>query len=67
MNCVRTAVKVMDIPLASAIKCAAVNPANAIGIYDQYGSLDAGKQANVVLLDENLEIKYIIKDGKVIA
>jgi N-acetylglucosamine-6-phosphate deacetylase len=67
MNCVRTAVKVMDIPLASAIKCAAVNPAKAIGIYDQYGSLDAGKQANVVLLDENLEIKYIIKDGKVIA
>ena len=66
MNCARTAVKVMDIPFASAVKCAAVNPAKAIGIYDKYGSLDAGKQANVVLLDENLDIKYIIKNGKVV-
>lgn len=66
MDCVRTAVKVMGIPLTSAIKCAAVNPAKAIGIYDKYGSLTAGKQANVVLLDENLEIKHIIKDGKIV-
>lgn len=66
MNCVRTAVKVMNIPLASAVKCAAVNPAKAIGIYDKYGSLTVGKQANVVLLDENLDIKYIIKDGKIV-
>lgn len=65
MNCVRTAVKQMDIPLESAIKCAAVNPAKAIGIYDRYGSLEAGKVANIVLLDENLEIKYVIKDGKI--
>lgn len=66
MNCIRTAVKVMDIPFASAVKCAAVNPAKAIGIYDKYGSLTVGKQANVVLLDENLDIKYIIKDGKIV-
>ena len=66
MNCVRTAVKVMDIPFASAVKCAAVNSAKAIGIYEKYGSLTVGKQANVVLLDENLDIKYIIKDGKIV-
>ena len=29
MDCVRTAVKNMEIPLASAIKCAAVNPAKS--------------------------------------
>ena len=33
MNCVRTAVKKMEIPLESAIKCAAVNPAKAIGTF----------------------------------
>lgn len=66
MNCVRTAVHQMGIPLESAIKCAAVNPAKAIGIYDKYGSLTPGKIANVVLLDENLEIRYIIKDGKLV-
>lgn len=66
MNCVRTAVLKMNIPLNSALKCATINPAKAIGIDDKYGSLTPGKNANVVLLDENLEIKYIIKDGQII-
>ena len=66
MNCVRTAVKKMNIPLESAIKCAAVNPAKAIGIYDRFGSIEPGKIANLVLLDKNLEIKHIIKNGKII-
>lgn len=66
MKCMKRAVKEMQIPLASAVKCATVNPTKAIGIYDQYGSLTPGKAADVVLLDENLEIKYIIKSGKII-
>ena len=66
MNCVRTAVKKMNIALESAIKCAAVNPAKAIGIYDRFGSIEPGKIANLVLLDKNLEIKHIIKNGKII-
>lgn len=59
MDCVRTAVRDMNIPLASAIKCAAVNPAKAIGIYHEYGSLTPGKYANVVLLDQNLELAMV--------
>jgi N-acetylglucosamine-6-phosphate deacetylase len=66
MNCVRTAVREMQIPLESAVKCAAVNPAKAIGIYDKYGSLTSGKTANIVLLNENLEIVRIIQKGKTI-
>ena len=52
MDCVRTAVRDMNIPLASAVKCAAVNPAKAVGIYDAYGSLAPGKYANIVILDK---------------
>ncbi len=59
MNCVRTAVHDMGIPIASAIKCAAVNPAKAVGIYEHYGSLTPGKYANIVILDNNLTIKMI--------
>lgn len=66
MQCVRVAVKEMGIPLSSAVKCAAVNPAKAIGIFDRYGSLEAGKYANVVLLDEALNIRHILCRGKVI-
>lgn len=59
MDCVRNAVKNMHIPLGSAIKCAAVNPAKAIGIYDKYGSLTPGKYANIVILDKNLTLKTV--------
>lgn len=65
MDCMRTAVS-FGIPLADAVRAAAVNPARAIGIYSRYGSLDAGKQANVVLLDQHLEIKAVIFKGKLV-
>jgi len=66
MKCMCKAVKEMGIPLESAVKCATINPTKAIGIFDKYGSLTEGKQADVVLLDEDLEIKYIIKSGEVV-
>lgn len=66
MDCLRTAVS-FGIPLADAVRAAAVNSARAIGIYSRYGSLDAGKRANVVLLDRDLKIKAILFHGKVVA
>lgn len=59
MDCMRTAVRDMGIPLASAVKCAAVNPAKAVGIYEEYGSLTPGKYANIVILDKDLQIQQI--------
>ena len=66
MDCVRYAVQTAGIPLESAVKCAAENPAKAIGIFDKYGSITAGKYANVILLDGELHIKEIIKRGKTV-
>lgn len=63
MDCVRTAIHDMGIPFASAVKCAAVNPAKAVGIYDAYGSLTPGKFANIVILDKNLDIKTVLHHG----
>ena len=63
MECVRTAVLQMGIPLESAIKCAAVNSAKAVGIYDEYGSITTGKVANLILLDKDLKIKSVIFKG----
>lgn len=64
MDCLRTAVLKMGIPLASAVKCAAVNPARAIGLLADYGTLEPGKYANIVLLDLNLALKQVIHRGK---
>ena len=64
MDCMKTAVLKMGIPFGTAVKCATVNPAKAIGIYDRYGSIEAGKVANVVLLDQDLNVKQVYLRGK---
>lgn len=63
MDCVRTAVQVMGIPLESAVACATMNPAKSLGVYKHYGSIAVGKKANVVLLDSDLGLRTVIKDG----
>lgn len=67
-DCMRTAVLEMKIPLETAVRCASINPARAIGIDGRYGSIEAGKKADVVLLrkDSTLSLAAVVKDGKVI-
>ena len=65
MRCFTVAVKGMDIPLASAVKAASVNPARAIGLEGEFGSLEAGHVADAVLLDEDtLEVRQVILRGR---
>ncbi len=66
MDCMRTVVKDMNIPLETAVGCATMNPAKSLGVYDKYGSISAGKKANVVLLGSELELKMVVKDGEVV-
>ena len=46
------------------MRAAAVNPAQAIGIFDRVGSLEPGKRANVVVLNGDLEVKAVFFQGK---
>jgi N-acetylglucosamine-6-phosphate deacetylase len=54
-----TAVKKMHIPLEAAIACASENPARKIGIFDHCGSISYGKDADLVLLDSNLDVQAV--------
>ena len=63
MDCVRTVVKEMGLPLETAVACATMNPAKSLGVCDEYGSITEGKKANIVLLDKDLELQAVIKDG----
>lgn len=67
LDCMRTAVLSMGIPLESAVKCAAVNPAKSIGIYAECGSISAGKKADIVLLKKNgLALRQVIFNGQLL-
>lgn len=62
-SCMTTAVN-MGIPLASAVKCAAVNPAKAIGIYEKTGSIAPGKSADLLLLNPDLSLHSVFLRGR---
>ena len=61
-DCVRTAVNKMKIPLETAVKCASLNPARAVGIDKDVGSIQFGKKADVILLDKNLKPVKILNE-----
>ncbi|MCQ2359401.1 MAG: N-acetylglucosamine-6-phosphate deacetylase [Phascolarctobacterium sp.] len=63
MNCLRKAVQ-FGIPLGQAVYSASTNPAIALGVDDELGSLDVGKIADFVLLDEDLNIKAVYLAGE---
>ena len=48
------------IPLEQAIMAATANPARSIGIFDRVGSIRILKQADLLLVSENLELKSVI-------
>ena len=58
-DCMRKAVE-FGIPRSTAIFAATRNPAKSIGIYDQVGSLTAGKEADILLVTEELELKQVL-------
>ncbi len=59
--------KFSNISYAKAVACATVNAAKQTGIYGVCGSLDAGKRADILLVDEKtLKIKSVIAKGKTV-
>ena len=54
-----------SIPLHECVNCASLNPATAIGISDRKGSIEVGKDADLVLLDESFNVKKTIIGGRI--
>ncbi len=63
-DCLRTVVKEMGIPLESAVRCAAYNPAKVIGAEDRCGRILPGRKADLLVLDQALCTKQVYKGGR---
>lgn len=55
----------LGVPLFEACKMASLNPAKAIGVDDRKGSIEVEKDADIVVLNNDLTVYMTIIEGKV--
>lgn len=64
-DCMKKAME-FGVPREKAIAAATINPSESIGISGDYGSIEAGKPANLLLVDEEFEIQDIVQEGRIL-
>ena len=52
--------------IPAAVACATKTPAESLGVYDEIGSLAAGKCADFVLFDDDVQIQKTVVDGEIV-
>ena len=63
---VRTMINVAEVSLVESVKMMTLTPARIMKIADKKGSIEVGKDADLVIFDDNINVSYTIIDGKVI-
>jgi N-acetylglucosamine-6-phosphate deacetylase len=60
----KRAVTVDGFSLADAVRALSANPARLLGLSDRVGSLEPGKDADLVLLDESFDLVGVMRKGE---
>ena len=63
---IRTMVQKAEIPLEDAIRMASETPAKIMGVYDRKGSLQKDKDADILVLDQDLNVRAVWAMGELI-
>ena len=60
---IRTCVQQAGIPVEDACRMASETPAKIMGVYDRKGSLEKGKDADIIMFDEEMNLTYVMQMG----
>lgn len=63
---VRTMINLADVPLNDAVRMMSSSPANIMGISDKKGSLVPGKDADILIFNDDIQIDKTIIQGQVV-
>lgn len=66
IDAVKNMVKFADVPLHEAVRMASLNPARLLGKESSKGALAPGMDADIVLLDKDLNVKLTMVNGEVV-
>lgn len=62
-RCVRTMYKLVGVELNKAVKMITLNPARVLGVDTKKGSLAEGKDADLVIFDDNVNVEAVYVNG----
>lgn len=65
ITAVKNAVELLGLPLETAVKLASENPAKSLGLFDELGSITAGKAADLIAIDREMCVCFVLVDGSV--
>ena len=63
-SCVRNAIELLGLPLHEAVHMASLYPAEFLGLARELGRIEPGYRANLVLMDERLNVRASWIDGQ---
>ncbi|MFJ9434090.1 N-acetylglucosamine-6-phosphate deacetylase [Streptomyces sp. NPDC101490] len=60
----KRAATIDGLPVDAVVRAISANPARLLGVYDRVGSLEPGKDADIVVLDAEFELKGVMRKGE---
>lgn len=63
---IRTMTTLAGVTVEQAVKMASYNPARVMGIADRKGSLEVGKDADIVIFNDNVDVAATMVGGRVV-
>ena len=63
---VRTCVQQAGIPMEDAFRMISETPAKIMGVYDRKGSLEKGKDADIIFFDKAQELTFVMQMGRIV-
>ncbi|MFF3839886.1 N-acetylglucosamine-6-phosphate deacetylase [Streptomyces sp. NPDC001930] len=60
----KRAATIDGLPVDAVVQAISANPARLLGVYDRVGSLEPGKDADIVVLDAEFNLKGVMRKGE---
>ncbi len=63
---IRTCIHRAEIPIIDVFRMVSETPAKIMGIFDRKGSIEEGKDADIMMFDDDIDLTYVMQMGNVV-
>lgn len=63
---IRTCIHRAEIPMVDVFRMVSETPAKIMGIFDRKGSIEEGRDADIMMFDDDIDLTYVMQMGNVV-